>query len=193
MTSRAVHVGQARGRAPRRPAGAGPRAASAAAPSAATLDLVAARAQVDRQRAAQARLVVDDQHAAHAGSPDRRSGSGGARIVRPPPGVWSATIAPPIASMNPRATASPRPTPPPPLVAEPLERLEEPLALLGGDAGAVVDDLELRALGAGERAHLHGCAARAVAQRVVDQVGEHPLEQAGVGRDQRQVLGHVES
>ena len=74
------------------------------------------------------------------------------RIVSPPPGVSSATIAPPIASTNPRATARPSPTPAGAAVVEALERLEQPLALLVRHARAVVDDLELRALGAGDGA-----------------------------------------
>ena len=85
MTCVAVHVGQAEvedhgvGRVPR---GRGQRAG---APSAATVDLVAAGAQVDRQRAAQARLVLDDQDA--ASSVARRASGRRMRIVSPPPGV----------------------------------------------------------------------------------------------------------
>ena len=105
------------------------------------------------------------------------------RIVRPPPVVWSATIAPPIASTKPRATDSPSPTPPSVLVVQPLERLEEALALRGRDPRAVVDDLDLRAAGAGERVHLDGGVRLPVAQRVVEQVDEDALQQARVGTD----------
>ena len=71
------------------------------------VDLVAAGAQVDAQRAQDLRLVVDDEHTAH------RNASRLTTIVRPPPGVSSTVISPPIASTNPRATARPRPVPVP--------------------------------------------------------------------------------
>src|SRR5436305_12993966 len=69
------------------------------------VDLVAAGAQVDAQRAQDLRLVVDDEHTGH------RNASRLTTIVRPPPGVSSTVISPPIASTNPRATARPRPVP----------------------------------------------------------------------------------
>ena len=62
----------------------------------------------------------------------------------PPPGVSSTASSPPIASMNPRATASPSPTPSAArVVAEPLERLEHRVAVGRRDAGTVVDDPQL--------------------------------------------------
>src|SRR3984957_18142152 len=78
--------------------------------------LVVARGQVDPQRAEDRRLVVDDEDAGHwstpsvARTPLTRAGSV-TLTVRPPPGVSTATIVPPIASANPLATASPSPTP----------------------------------------------------------------------------------
>src|SRR5262249_42297183 len=71
------------------------------------VDFVPARAEVDRQRAQDLRLVVDDETSAHA------CVAAGMRItiVTPPPGVSSISISPPMASTKPRATASPRPTP----------------------------------------------------------------------------------
>ena len=45
---------------------------------------------------------------------------------------------------------------------------------------------------AGDGRDLDRAVAAAVAQRVVEQVGEHPLEQAWVGLHERQVVGHVD-
>ena len=54
----------------------------------------------------------------------------------PPPGVSSTSSSPPTASTNPRATARPSPTPPRLLgVAQALERLEHPIAVLGAIPG----------------------------------------------------------
>src|SRR5581483_3990788 len=98
--------------------------------------LVRAGLEIDHQGADDLGFVVDHEHPGHAGPPfavestgpsaaGRTGGSGrsarcaaGAAgrlstMVRPPPGVSSATRLPPIASTNPRATARPRPTPVP--------------------------------------------------------------------------------
>src|SRR3984957_14550114 len=81
-------------------------------------DVVLPGGQVDAQRAQDGRLVVDDQHAGHdpvssalVVSALAAAGSVMA-TVSPPPGVSRASIRPPMASANPRATARPRPTPP---------------------------------------------------------------------------------
>src|ERR1700743_1369350 len=111
----AVHVGQAKVEDDR----VGPLAGNGGEARAAVDrggHLVIARGQVDPQRAQDRRLVVDDEDAGHwsapsvARTPLTRAGSV-TRTVRPPPGVSTATIVPPIASANPLATASPRPTP----------------------------------------------------------------------------------
>src|SRR5690606_23321051 len=90
------------------------------------VDVVRACLEVDHEGAHDRRLVVDHQHTGHgnclsgtAGSAGR-AGSGTAPaarrvtvMVRPPPGVSSASRVPPIASAKPRATGRPRPTPAP--------------------------------------------------------------------------------
>ena len=98
------------------------------------VDVVAAGPQVDRR--------------ARAGSAARRrrraprlidgtAGQARATIVMPPPGVSSTSARRPSRRRSPRATARPRPTPVPlrRVVAEPLERLEDQLALVGRDPG----------------------------------------------------------
>ena len=69
------------------------------------IDVVVPRAEVRRERAKDLRLVVDDEDPRHADASSRTT------IVRPPPGVSSTSMSPPIASTKPLATASPRPTP----------------------------------------------------------------------------------
>ena len=83
------------------------------------------------------------------GASGRRS-----RRVSPPPGDSSAMSTPSMASTKPRATVSPRPTPPPLAVVGALERLEHALALVLGHAGAVVDDLRASRSRAGGGADL---------------------------------------
>src|ERR1700727_4055862 len=73
--------------------------------------------QVDPQRAEDLRFVVYDQHGRHGAAVAgyRGAGRGAAGsdrvMVRPPPGVSSGSRVPPMASVRPRARASPRPTP----------------------------------------------------------------------------------
>jgi hypothetical protein len=68
------------------------------------MHLVAASPQVDTERLAQLGLVLDDEDGGHA--------LGMVTVmVRPPPGVWEGSRLPCMASVNPRAIASPRPTP----------------------------------------------------------------------------------
>src|SRR4051794_3786391 len=82
-------------------------------------DLVAGGVQGDPQRARQLRVVVDDEHPRHRGGvgsgPVGSAGTAAAfratTMVRPPPDVSSAVSVPDIASVRPRATARPRPTP----------------------------------------------------------------------------------
>ena len=78
--------------------------------------LVAGGAETDPQRPGQLWVVVHDQDPAHgAGTGGAGDGTAAGRrettIVRPPPGGSSAVTVPPIASVSPRATASPSPTP----------------------------------------------------------------------------------
>ena len=109
------------------------------------LHFVAAGAQIHIERTEDGRLVVDHEDGASwrvgGGAHGRPTGRVNT-IVVPPPGVSSTAMSPPIARTNPRATASPRPTP--------LGVLPRPsprrwngsntwLALVSGDAGSVVD------------------------------------------------------
>ena len=69
------------------------------------VDVVSARAEVGGECAEDLGFVVDGEDAGHSAARNR------ATIVRPPPGVSSASISPPIASRKPLATASPSPMP----------------------------------------------------------------------------------
>ena len=167
------HVGMALGRqAQRLLAGGG------------QVDLVLAGAQVGGQGPPDLRLVVDHQHAGHGRACSRGHGRGRGRgrtgrlatgrrsarrrrwpggprseitVVSPPPGVSSRISSPSMASVKPRATARPSPTPvhggP---VPQPLERLEDALAVGGAHPGALVDDAQVRR---GRRPRPPRCAA----------------------------------
>ena len=114
------------------------------------VDLVAGAAQARAQRAQDLLLVVDDEDAgarSHAppATGSRRRRQRRATKVAPCSARDSTQMRPPLASAKPRAIASPSPAPggaPAPPTA--LERLEDPLALAGGDARAVVDDAHER-------------------------------------------------
>ena len=136
------------------------------------VDVVATRPEVDAERPTDRRLVVDHEHAARLDqvlrgterlvrhghlrqprsppAPSLRSWTAGrlTTMVRPPPGVSSAVISPPIASTNPRATASPRPTPctAASAIAEPLKGLEDLVTLIARHTRTAVDDTEVDAV-----------------------------------------------
>src|SRR4029453_19418907 len=76
--------------------------------------LVAVRMQVNLHGTRQLRFVLHDQDQVHAAAPAPDHSGKVTTMVRPPPGVGSATRVPPIASVNPLATASPSPIPPGP-------------------------------------------------------------------------------
>ena len=132
-------------------------AASASVPVAARAHLVVAGAQVDAQGPQDLRLVVDDEDAGHRrclvcvrAGPGAAGGDAGRRrgsettMVSPPPGVSSGSRVPPMASARPRDSASPRPTP---VVLSVSPRRwngqEDPVPVVGRDAGAAVDDPDL--------------------------------------------------
>ena len=115
-------------------------------------------AQVRAEPAHDLGLVVDDQHPGHpptsAGgwadaSGERHTGSArpsgnATTIVRPPPGVSSGVRVPPIASTKPTGHREPEADAVDTrAVAEPLERLEDPLTVLGRDAGPSIDHPQL--------------------------------------------------
>ena len=70
--------------------------------------------QEDAQRPPQRRFVFDHEDLAHDHAPSVPDSANAKVMVVPPPGVSSSCSSPPIASVNPRATARPRPTPAPP-------------------------------------------------------------------------------
>ena len=98
-------------------------------------------------------------------------------------GPRSATsIRPPCSSTTQRAIARPRPVPP---SAAPAggEALEDPGAVLGRDARALVGDLEDHATRSTRYGtHRDGPAGRAVPRGVVEQVGDHLVQPGPVAR-----------
>ena len=72
--------------------------------------------------------------------------------VSPPPGVSSSSRVPAMASISPRESASPRPSPAVLRVPEPLEGQEDPVPVGHRDAGAGVDDPQLDAVTDGDGA-----------------------------------------
>ena len=72
------------------------------------------------------------------------------------------------------------------------ERLEQRLPLLVGQAGSRVDDVDAQLGGAALRPQQHVRAGRGVAERVLEQVGEHPLDLGGVDLHRRRLGPDVE-
>ena len=151
-------------------------------------DLPAVRAQVDRERARQRRLVVDDEHLARAHEAAARAS---VAVRRPGDATapWSArrrgcprrTGVPPIASVRPRATASPRPRPPALVSPSRWNGSNIRSRWSGGYAGAAVDDHAPRPSPGSTCASTRTGLPARDAHGVADQVGDDPLEQAGVG------------
>ena len=75
-------------------------------------------------------------------------------------------------------------------VADPLERLEDALLQLVRHAGPVVRHLEPHRAAIQDRVQLGRPPGGGVPQRVGEQVGQDPLEQAGVGQHQREAVRH---
>ena len=65
-------------------------------------------------------------------------------------------------------------------IAEPLERLEDAIALGTGDAGTAVDDAEVHAVLHRARLDADPLVGRGPLQRVLDEVRDHPFEERGV-------------
>lgn len=106
----------------------------------------------------------------------------------PPPGPSVTRTCPPWAVTSSRTTARPIPLPAvPDAAAPPHEAVEDPLPLLGGDAGAGVGhrDRGQRRLGGHRR--LHRAAPRGVAGGVGEEVGGHLPEPVGVAGDGHRV------
>ena len=63
-----------------------------------------------------------------------------------------------------------------------MKRFEHPLTLLAGDSGSTIDDPDVDPTSHGDGAGFDADAlAPAVAQCVVDEVGQGPFDQEGVG------------
>ena len=182
-------------------------------------DLVVAGAQVDGERPQDLWFVVDDQHPGHGASDGRVRGdarafafaaarlrrsrcgwwSGGgaagsdSTMVSPPPGVSSGVSVPPIASVSPRDRASPRPTP---VVLSVSPRRWNGAKTRSSSAGGMPGPRSMTRSSTRSPRLLPATPGRrrrrAVAHGVADEVGDHPLEQPGVGEHQRQVVGHVD-
>ena len=151
------------------------------------VDVVAACAEVGRERAQDLGLVVDDEDARHSAARSR------ATMVSPPPGVSSASISPPIASTKPFATARPSPTPS--LWPESPSRwkgLNSRSRSARGTPGPAVDDAHVDDAVDDAGGHARRRAGRREADRVRDHVGERALEQAAIGEHARERLGDVE-
>ena len=144
--------------------------------------LVAAHRQVDPQRPQDLRFVVDHQHAwswiADRPLVARRGRS--RRSVRRPGCRWPRSCRP-SPRRNPCATDRPRPTP--------MVLSWSPSRWNGANScssvprgmpGPSSSDVDQHPVADPARGDAHR-AVRRVAQRVVDQVGQHPLQQAAVG------------
>ena len=151
------------------------------------VDVVAAGAQVDAERAQDLRLVVDDQHPRHVAAGRLMT------IVTPPPGVSSTSSSPPIASTKPARHREAEPDAAAVgAVAQTLERAEHVLALRRRDAGTAVDHVEVDPSLRDARFDAHRGRRRRPRDRVLDHVGDRPLEQRGVGVHARQRLVDVD-
>ena len=98
-----------------------------------------------------------------------------------------------MASMNPRATLNPRPTP----RAVPRSSTRPNGWNIRSRWASVTPGpwsttFRLAVVPARGRAHLDRPVLAAVADRVVEQVREHTLEQTGVRLDEREILRHVD-
>ena len=130
---------------------------SAVRPSAATVDLVVPRSEVDPQRLPQAALVLDDQHPCHRISPaQRRRRASQADPHRQAAAGRRVRDDRPVHRLDEAAgDREPEPDAARITVVEALERLEQPASPLGVEPRPVVDDLELGAARAGVGTDLH--------------------------------------
>ena len=111
--------------------------------------------------------------------------------VAPPPGVSSSSTLPPMASVKPRTMARPSPTPVPWSVV-PLERLEQPLAVDGGQARARGRrPAGRRCLPPRRPRCAPGCRRASRRSALSTRFADDPLEQRGVGSTPGQAQGHV--
>ena len=114
-------------------------------------------------------------------------------MVSPPPGVSSGSSVPPMASTRPRDSASPRPIP---VVLSVSPRRWKGRKTRSRSSGGMPGPRSMTRISTRSPRRLlvrcGGRLGRCVAQRVGGDVGEHPLEQSGVGVDQDGVVGEVD-
>src|SRR6185295_11495599 len=72
---------------------------------------------------------------------------------------------------------------------EPMERIEDPLALTFGNALAAVDDPDQHFFARGVDPNRHRFAQRRPSERVLEQIDERPLQLHGVDANDRYLLG----
>ena len=77
-------------------------------------------------------------------------------------------------------------------VAEALEGQEDPVPVVGRDAGAAVDDADLDPVAEPAAGQVGRLSGRRVAQGVGAEVRQDPFQQSGVGLDEGELLGRVD-
>ena len=115
-------------------------------------------------------------------------------MVRPPPGVSSTSMVASTASASPRATARPSPTPEPcgtsPSRWNGANIVSRSTSATPGPLSTTRICTRLPCSSAiSPASNRTGAAVRRVSHRVRGDVGDHPLQQAGIGVDQRQIIG----
>ena len=140
------------------------------------------------QRTEDLRLVVDGEDPRHSAARSR------ATIVSPPPGVSSASSSPPIASMNPFATARPSPTPSLwPASPRRWNGLKRRSRSSAGTPRPRSTTRMSTVPSTTPARHRRRHPGRRKADRVRDHVGECALEEPAIGEDTRQRVVDVES
>ena len=153
----------------------------------------AAKASSRARAGSAARRRRRGRAARHTASSTGASTTGSASAkVAPCSGRDSAHTRPPFASAKPRAIARPSPAPAALLGRAAVERLEDPLELGLGQAGALVDDPDDRLLPRGGDAHEHPRAGRRELERVLDEVREHALDLSRVDVDERRLADDLD-
>ena len=176
------------------------RIAAAAAASAVSrgrggLDLVARTAQRRSERPQDLRLVVDDEDPlpAHRASPAGTSTTGRASAkVAPWPGRDSAQIRAAVRldeaprDRQPEAGTGPR------ITVAPVERLEDPLELGPGSPGPWSTTRTIASFRVAVMRTCTTAAGRRELDRVLDQVGDRPLDLAAVDVDDRRLAADLD-
>ena len=106
--------------------------------------------------------------------------------TRPPSGGALSSTVPPCTSATERTIERPRPKPPL-TAAQAAERLGQGLRLRRIDHRTAIADRQLRAIACGARGDAQVAAGLVVADAVLDQVGEHSLEQPWLAAGDRRL------